>query len=221
MTTPITHWLRRDESILSAGHRQTHTHVIGQPGTGKSRAIESWAMQDILAGRGVGVIDPHGDLFRHLVARLSARPALWKRVILIDPTDREWTVGLDPLRAVGGYPRQRLALFLTDIIVKIWGVNTSQAPRMVWLLTNTFLALADLNLTLLDLPRFLLDRPFREGLLPRTTREEVLTYFFLEYPKTEAGARQWATPVLNKIGGLLFDADVRLMFGGSRPLDFR
>lgn len=221
MSSFLSRWLRRDETILPAGHRQTHTYVIGQPGTGKSRAIESWAMQDILAGRGVGVIDPHGDLFQHLVARLSARPALWERVVVIDPTDREWTVGLDPLRAVSGFPRQRLALFLTDIIVKIWGVNVSQAPRMVWLLTNSFLALADLELSLLDLPRFLLDRPFREGLLPRLTREEVLTYFHLEYPKAEAGARQWATPVLNKIGGLLFDPDVRLMFGAARPLDFR
>ncbi len=41
--------------------RTTHTYVVGQPGTGKSRAIESWVMQDIDAGEGVCVIDPHGD----------------------------------------------------------------------------------------------------------------------------------------------------------------
>ncbi len=217
----IARWLRRDPSALSTGHRQTHTYVIGQPGTGKSRALESWVLQDIAAGRGVGVIDPHGDLFTSLVGKLSAHPSLWKKVVIIDPTDPDWVVGLDPLRAIRGFSQQRLVLFLTDILVKIWGVDRSQAPRMVWLLTNSFLALAELNLTLLDLPRFLLDTPFRESLLPRVTREEVLSYFYLEFPKSEAGIRQWATPVLNKLGGLLFDSDTRLMLAGRKPLDFR
>lgn len=217
----IARWLRRDPSVLSAGHRQTHTYVIGQPGTGKSRALESWVLQDIAAGRGVGVIDPHGDLFQSLIGKLSAHPALWEKVVIIDPTNPDWVVGLDPLRAIRGFSQQRLVLFLTDILVKIWGVDRSQAPRMIWLLTNSFLALADLNLTLLDLPRFLLDTPFRETLLPRVTREEVLTYFYLEFPKSEAGIRQWVTPVLNKLGSLLFDTDTRLMLAGSKPLDFR
>lgn len=221
MKRRVLRWLAKDESIASPAQRATHTYVVGQPGTGKSRALESWAMQDILAGRGVGVIDPHGDLFRNLVGRIALRPSLWERVIIIDPTDAEWAVNIDPLQALPSFSQQRLALFLTDIIVKIWGINPAHAPRMVWLLANSFLALADLGLTLLDLPRFLLDRSYRESLLPRVTREEVLTYFHLEFPKSEGGIRQWVTPVLNKIGGLIFDPDIRLMLGGGRPLNFR
>jgi hypothetical protein len=49
----------------------------------------------------------------------------------------------------------------------------------------------------------------------------VLSYFFLEFPRSEGGVRQWVTPVLNKMGGLLFDPDVRLMLAGRQPLDFR
>ena len=68
----FTNWLMgHDEISLSDKQRSTHTYVIGQSGTGKSRALESWIMQDILAGHGVGVMDPHGDLYNHLVAKLA------------------------------------------------------------------------------------------------------------------------------------------------------
>ena len=70
---------------MTEKQRATHTYVIGQPGTGKSRAIESWVMQDINAGHGVGVIDPHGDLFRNLIFRLATKEEVWDRVVIIDP----------------------------------------------------------------------------------------------------------------------------------------
>ena len=38
---------------LSQAQRATHTYVIGQPGVGKSRALESWIRQDIALGHGV------------------------------------------------------------------------------------------------------------------------------------------------------------------------
>ena len=50
--------------LLSTEKRGTHTYIIGQPGTGKSRLMESWIMQDIQSGQGICVIDPHGDLFQ-------------------------------------------------------------------------------------------------------------------------------------------------------------
>jgi hypothetical protein len=70
---------------LTSDRRATHTYVIGQPGTGKSRALESWVMQDVASGHGVGVIDPHGDLFRNLLARISSKPEIWDRVVILNP----------------------------------------------------------------------------------------------------------------------------------------
>lgn len=217
----LARWLRADDSLLPTSGRTTHLHVVGQPGMGKSKALESWAMQDILAGRGVGVIDPHGDLFHNLLARLSRHPQHWQRTVVVDPADPAWAVNIDPLRAMSGTTGGRLALFVTDIVVKLWGVDASAAPRLVWLLSNSFLALSDLDLTLLHLPRFLLDRAWRESLLPRLTREGVLGYFHREFPDSSAGARQWALPALNRLGHLLHDPDLRPMLAGGRPLDFR
>jgi hypothetical protein len=211
----------RDTSVLTPGQRAIHTYVIGQPGTGKSRALEAWIMQDILAGHGVGVIDPHGDLYRNLLLRLAPKHELWKRLVILDPLNPKWVVGFNPLEVIHGLSQERLALFLTDVVVKVWSLNTSNAPRMVWLLTNSFLALSDLGLSLLDLPRFLLDREYRECLLPRLSNEAVYIYFRHEFPNSDAATHQWVTPVLNKIGGLIFDPDVRLMFSGGSRLNFR
>ncbi len=133
---------------LSSGQRATHTYVIGQPGTGESRALESWIMQDIHARRGVGVIDPHGDLFQGLISRLAFRPGIWDRVILFDPCNPKWVIGINPLVNIPGLPLERTALFTTDVVMKIWRINPESAPRMLWLLNNTLLALADLKLSL-------------------------------------------------------------------------
>src|SRR5207237_3879024 len=91
----------REGLKLQPFQRATHTHVIGQPGTGKSRMLESWVMQDILAGHGLAVMDPHGDLYQNLVLRISAllpqHPELADRIVLMNPHDPTWTVGFNPL----------------------------------------------------------------------------------------------------------------------------
>ncbi len=218
----LSRWIAEsDISSLSARDRSIHTYVIGQPGMGKSRALESWIMQDVAAGHGVGVIDPHGDLFQHLVFRLANMRNVWERVVIIDPCNKKWVTTFNPLEAVSGFSQERLALFLTDILGKIWQLDMANAPRTMWLLTNSFLALSILGLTLLDLPRFLMDRDFRENLLLRLTHTGVRAYFENEYPRQPAATHQWATPVLNKIGGLIFDPDTCLMLAGKARISFR
>ena len=51
---------------LSLDQRIRHTHVIGRTGTGKSTLLLNMIKQDIEAGRGVAVLDPHGDLVERI-----------------------------------------------------------------------------------------------------------------------------------------------------------
>ena len=88
--------------VLRTTQRQTHAYIIGQPGTGKSRLMESWIMQDIRAGHGVCVIDPHGDLFHNLLARISGLPKHWDKVLIINPCDKKWVVSINPLHPPKG-----------------------------------------------------------------------------------------------------------------------
>jgi hypothetical protein len=92
---------------------------------------------------------------------------------------------------------------------------------MVWLLTNTFLALSASGLSILDLPRFLTDADYREGFLPMVRSEMVRNYFLNEFPEKPSGAMQWAAPILNKLGNLIFDPQIRAIFTGKSTINFR
>lgn len=222
---PLSEFLAGDDLRLQPFQRTTHTHVIGQTGMGKSRALESWAMQDILAGHGVAVIDPHGDLYQNLVLRISnllpRHPRLADRIILINPNDSVWTVGFNPLEPIPGIALERLAWFLTDVILKIWKLDLSAMARTQRLLTYSFLSLAEHRRSLLDLPRFMSDQTWRQSLIAETQFREVADYFCHEFPSREGAIQQWITPVLNKIGPLIFDPDVRLMLGARSTISFR
>lgn len=211
--------------LLPTDARATHLHVIGQPGTGKSRALESWILQDIAAGHGVGVIDPHGELFDHLLSHLARmcqeQPTLVEQIVIINPLDKTWTVGFNPLEALTGFSSERLASFLADVVIKIWHVDQASSPRMIRLLLHTFLALTELGLGLTDLPEFITNTMWREQLLLKVRHPDVLRYFQHEFPKTSGGIQQWVTPVLNKIGSLLFDPDLKVIFTGKSTIHFR
>ena len=212
--------------FLANDGRATHTYVIGQPGTGKSRAMESWILQDILAGRGVGLIDPHGDLFDHVLTRVAQlalyQPHLAEKVVIVNPCDPVWAVGFNPLQPAPGMTPERVAWFLTDVIVKIWRVDPAAAPRLFWLLVNTLLALCELGLTLAELPRFLRDQMWRESLIPMLRNPQAQAYFLMEFPKTPGAIHQWVQPVINKIGAFIFDPDVRAIVGQTQStINFR
>ena|SRR5438128_74723 len=55
--------------------RLSHMYVIGKTGTGKSTLLETLALQDITAGRGMMLIDPHGDLAERVVGAAGAPPS--------------------------------------------------------------------------------------------------------------------------------------------------
>lgn len=210
---------------LGTAQRATHTYVIGQPGMGKTSAMKSWIMQDVAAGQGLAVLDPHDDLYNDLVfhiAELTARrPELAEKIVLIDPKHKEWTVGFNPLESIRGIPRERQASLLTDVIVKIWKLDATALPRTLRLLTHSFVILSEFSLTLLDLPRFLSERAWREALLSRSRYPAIAEYFHYEFPAKDGAAAQWTAPVLNKIGPLIFDPDMRLMLGTKSTVNFR
>src|SRR5215212_6457955 len=83
--------------------RDTHLYCIGSSGMGKSKFLESLFVNDVLAGRGCGLVDPHGDLARDVLANLMTRkyfdePGALKRVIYVDPAHPQFTVPFNVLK---------------------------------------------------------------------------------------------------------------------------
>ena len=77
--------------------RSRHCYIAGASGTGKSTLLLNMIVQDMDAGHGVGVLDPHGDLIRDVLKRIPSHRV--DDVILFDPADKEYPFALNILEA--------------------------------------------------------------------------------------------------------------------------
>src|ERR1700722_20413862 len=64
--------------------RRQHVYCVGKSGTGKTTLLRNLILQDIEHGRGVGVIDPHGDLARDLLDAIP--PERTDHVVYFNPS---------------------------------------------------------------------------------------------------------------------------------------
>ena len=90
--------------------RRRHVYLIGQTGTGKTTLLRNLILQDIHEGRGVGFIDPHGDVAEELLDCIP--PHRTDDVAYFNPADLEYPVGLNPLQKT---PRDRHHLVVDSI----------------------------------------------------------------------------------------------------------
>lgn len=111
------------EVRLPVEDRMRHTYVVGQTGTGKTTLLQTMALSDIERGEGVCVIDPHGDMFEWLLGRIPEDRI--EDVVLVDPIDREFPVGLNVLEWSGEDSRYLLAQEFLEILRRLgrdeWG----------------------------------------------------------------------------------------------------
>jgi len=192
--------------------RETHFYIIGATGTGKTKFLEFLIQQDIEKGNGFAVIDPHGDLIEDIKGFLASHlynSELSGRVILIDPTDPEYTVIFNPLEKLPQTSPAEQAAELVSAFRKIW--PDAWGPRMEEVLRNSLTGLGEAELTLADLPLFLTNENFRKIVLERIGHPIVRQYFERFNRLSEAARNQWIEPVLNKVNAFLTDDRIRQM----------
>src|SRR4051812_1977448 len=165
--------LGRDQAgstvFLPERPRLEHAHVIGTTGGGKSKFLQMAIRQDIIAGRGVCYVDPHGSHpdseFRELMCWLDERGYTRSRTIHVIDPEANQVVGFNPLaRPDPGTDLSVIAGVTLEAFSRAWGgEDTSQKPTIERILTATFTALAELGLTLVEAP-LLYDRDDPHGL---------------------------------------------------------
>ena len=102
--------------------RRVHFYVVGASGAGKSKFLGFLIRQDIRKGNGFGVIDPHGDLIEDVKSYLAlalSKNELEEKVILIDPTDEDYTVAFNPLEKIDGVSPAEISAELVSAFKKI------------------------------------------------------------------------------------------------------
>jgi hypothetical protein len=193
--------------------RRVHFYVVGASGAGKSKFLEFLIRQDIAKGNGFGVVDPHGDLVEDVKGYLAltlTKEELEERVVLIDPTDERYTVAFNPLEKLEGVSSAEIAAELVEAFKKIW--VDAWGARMEDLLRNTLIALIEAELTLDDLPRFLIDEDFRESVLERVSHPIAKRYFQRFNALAPRTREEWMESTLNKVNAFLSDDRIREIF---------
>ncbi|MDP2638824.1 MAG: type IV secretion system DNA-binding domain-containing protein [Candidatus Azambacteria bacterium] len=200
--------------------RRRHMYVIGQTGTGKTTLLMNMLISDIIAGHGVGFIDPHGDMAENLLNFIPEERI--KDVIYFNPADMNHPIAFNAIEKVNPEAKHLVASGLMGVFKKIWPDVWS--ARMEYILNNTVLALLEIpNTTLLGINRMFSDKDFRKTVVDQLEDPVIKTFWTQEYAKYQQRYEQEATAAIqNKIGQFSSAAVIRNIIGQPHSsFDFR
>lgn len=191
--------------------RRRHVWAIGKTGTGKSTLIANMAIDDLKKGRGLAVIDPHGDLSEIILNYIPKRRI--NDVIYFNPADKDFPIVINPLEVTNKEEAELVVSGIVSIFNKIFGF--SWGPRLEYILRNSLYTLAQVpNSTLKDVPLLLTNKAFRTR-IENTIQDPTMKQFWVdEFDKMPDKLQQEAiSPILNKVGQFVTSPLIRSVIG--------
>lgn len=211
-------WGQEHPFGLGISERRQHVYVIGQTGTGKSTLLHNLILQDIEAGRGVGLIDPHGDLSHEILDHIPS----WRtnEVVHFDPSSQK-PLSLNLFRATTN-DWHLVASGIVSAFKKIWG--DSWGPRLEYVLYATLAALLHCeNASLLGVSKMLHDERYRAWVVKQVKDPMVASFWNDEFARYDRAFRQETiAPIQNKVGQLFLAPALRNVLGQVKAkINFR
>jgi hypothetical protein len=201
--------------------RRRHTYVIGKSGVGKSVLLASMAIQDIINGEGVCVIDPHGDLIKDIISRIPPERA--NDVILFAPADIERPLALNLLEFDPRYPEQKTFVIneMIKIFDKLYDLKATGGPIFEQYMRNAMLlVMADpeSGSTLMEIPKVLADPEFRRMKLERCKDPTVVDFWRKEAEKAggEAALANVVPYITSKLTSFISNDTMRPIIGQQK-----
>ncbi len=199
---------------LAAPDRRHHVYCLGKTGSGKTTLLRNLILQDLAADRGVGIIDPHGDLAEDLLDHIPPHRA--DDVVYFNPADEEWPIGYNLLKTVSPKSRHLVASGFVSALKSIW--RDSWGPRLEYILYAAVAALVDCeNASILGLQRILVDARYRDWVVKQVKDPVVKSFWQNEFANYDRRFMNEAiAPIQNKVGQLLMAPPIRNIFGQVR-----
>jgi len=209
---------------LNKEERVRHMYVIGATGTGKTTMLLSMINQDLKNGKGVCVIDPHGDLAEAAINCIPNERI--KDLIYFNPYDITHPIGVNLLELTPGLDEDASLIekeFIAESVISLFrkmfsDASTAQPFRIESILRNTiYTAFTLKNPTLFTIYELLNNPPFQEKAIVRLTDENLKNFWKFEFGK--AGDFQkvkMVSPVTARIGRFLFSPSAKRILEQER-----
>lgn len=171
--------------------RRRHTYIIGKSGVGKSVLLGNMAIQDVLNGDGICVIDPHGDLIQDILERIPVERA--EDVIMFSPSDIERPLAMNLLEFDPKYPEQKTFMIneMLKIFDKLYDLKSTGGPIFEQYIRNAMLLIMsdpESGSTLMEISKVLSDPDFRNMKLNRCKDRTVVDFWRKEAEKAGGDA---------------------------------
>ncbi|MDD5431039.1 MAG: type IV secretion system DNA-binding domain-containing protein [Candidatus Pacebacteria bacterium] len=191
--------------------RRRHIYVVGKTGMGKTTLLENLIIADMQAGRGVGVVDPHGELAEKILDFVPEDRV--NDVVYFNPSDMEFPIAFNPLEQIGTEYRHLIASGIMAVFKKIWPDVWS--ARMEYILNNSLLALLEYpGSTLLGIMRILSDKEYRRIVVDNLKDPVVKSFWVNEFAKYTQRLESEATAAIqNKVGQFVTNPLIRNILG--------
>lgn len=203
--------------------RRRHMYIIGRTGTGKSEFMKNLIIQDIQAGEGVALIDPHGDLIDDLLKFIPKARA--DDVVLFEPFDQEHPMGLNMLEVKSAEEKdfavqEMIAIFYKLFPPEIIGPMFEHNMRNVML---TLMADSEYPGTIAEIPRMFTDSEFQRYKLEKVKDVVVRAFWEQEMAKTtEFHKSEMLGYLISKVGRFVENEMMRNIIGQAHSaFDFR
>lgn len=170
---------------LKRSDRRRHLYTVGKSGGGKSVFIQNLAVQDIQAGEGVCVIDPHGDFVEYVLQHVPKSRV--DDVIYFNPSDIDRPIGLNMLEAKTEEQKDFVTQEMVSIFYKLVTDPSMIGPMFEHNMRNVMLTLmADTENpgSIAEIPRMFTDDAFVAKWKKKLRDPVVLAFWDKEMAKT-------------------------------------
>ena len=201
--------------------RRRHMYIIGGSGTGKTAYMASLIRQDIIEGRGVCVIDPHGDFAEDALAFVPRERA--EDVIYFNPADTERPMGLNMMEYDPRYPEQKTFVIneMLKIFDKLYDLKATGGPMFEQYMRNAMQLCMDhpeSGSTLIEIAKVLADEEFRAYKISKCTTQVVKDFWTKEAQKAggEASLQNMVPYITSKLTPFIANDIMRPIIGQQK-----
>jgi len=201
---------------LTTADRERHVYIIGGTGNGKTTMLQYAIVQDIAAGRGLAIVDPHGDLVKTLLKHIPEDRI--KDVIYFNPDDLGYPISLNLLeipQGLAGDDLLREKDMVTESVIsvfrKIFSDEDSGGHRVEYILRNSIhTALTIKGANIFTIFRLLTDSDYRKRITNALEDQDLKNFWKNELGKAGEFQRvKMSAGITSKVGRFLFSATAK------------